>query len=410
MKKTKANRLLITLSLGFLILGGCLFYYENNPQAYNTFAEVGIDLNILDNLGKWEGELACGEYFSLVNETGKEINQIGRMAFIGDEFIAEDNNRYKIVEIDEKNNKAICKLMAKENIAWLDEWDNASAVMLAQNSSKVGIYMTHTDESYVPTDGTESKKGNGGILKVGSAFAKKLKNEGVNTEISFNKHDPHDANAYHRSRKTAVQLLKNNPVALIDVHRDGVPDPNFYKTEVDGKNATKIRLVIGRQNPRMSANLEFAKRIKAYYDKNSPGFIKGIYMGKGNYNQDLGPKTILIEVGTYTNSREAAEQGVARFAKDIPKIIGAAAGPSVQPGTKLGLKTGTGKSILWILVLVVVGGGAFLLLSTGSWKGAVGKLSGMGKEFSNYMGSSNEKEEVKEEKDEEKKDDQGKDN
>ena len=74
-----------------------------------------------------------------------------------------------------------------------------------------------------------------------------------------------------------MQLLKNNPLALIDVHRDGVPDPGFYKTEINGQPGTKIRLVVGRQNPRHASNLDFAKNIKAYFDKKSPGLIKGIF-------------------------------------------------------------------------------------------------------------------------------------
>ena len=36
-------------------------------------------------------------------------------------------------------------------------------------------------------------------------------------------HDPHDAMAYDRSRRTAAELLKKNPIALLDIHRDAVP-------------------------------------------------------------------------------------------------------------------------------------------------------------------------------------------
>jgi len=270
---------------------------------------------------------------------------------------------------------------------WHEAWDQVPATLPAQNSGEVGIYMTHTDESYVPTDGTESKPGNGGILQVGNTLANTIKEQGVEALISFNKHDPHDANAYHRSRKTATQLLKSNPLALIDVHRDGVPDPGFYKTEIAGQPATKIRLVVGRQNPHYSANMDFAKNIKAFYDKKSPGLIKGIFIGKGNYNQDLGPNSILIEVGTHTNSRTAAERGVTQFAEGIPQIVGASAGPgATPPGGARGIGTGTGSAILWLLLLTILGGGAFLLLSTGSWKGSLAKLSGLGKEFSNYLG------------------------
>ncbi len=381
------SRIVLGMYLMFIAVGGLFFYYENNPQVYNTIAEAGLELNILDNLGKWEGELSDGKYFTFVDENGSELDQTVHAVFIGDEIIAEDNNRYKVVSVDDENNRAVCKLVGLENIVWQDEWDQIPVLDVAQKNSKVAIYMTHNDESYVPTDGTESKKGNGGILQVGKTMADTLEKNGVNANISYDKHDPHDANAYHRSRKTAVQLLKSNPIALIDVHRDGVPDPEFYNKEIDGKPGTKIRLVVGRQNPHMSTNLEFAKQIKAYFDKKTPGLIKGIFMAKGSYNQDLGPRAILIEVGTHTNSREAAERGVAAFAEGIPKLLGATTAPAV-PETTQGpaSNAGAGRSIIWLVAFVILGGGAFLLISTGSMKGSLKKLTGLGREFSSFLG------------------------
>lgn len=386
--KKFANIFVLYIGIILVIFGAGFYYYEKNPQVYNTLAEAGIELNILDNLGNWEDELKSGEYYTFVDENGKEIDQTAHAVFIGDELILEDNNRYKVVDVDSDNFTAKCELVGQENISWRDEWEQLPVMNQAAGTKKVGIYMTHNDESYTPTDGKESIAGKGGIMEVGGALANILKKNNVEANISYNKHDPHDANAYHRSRKTAVQLLKTNPVALIDVHRDGVPDPNFYKTKLEGEDAAKIRLVVGRQNPHMSANLEFVKQVKAYFDKKNPGLIKGIFIGKGNYNQDLGPKVFLIESGTYTNKREAAQNGVEIFAKGLPKILGASAaapgpgqGPAVSPTTP-----GTSKSIFWLIFAVVLGGGLFLLISTGSLKGSAKKLSGLGREFSNYFG------------------------
>ena len=382
--KNTVNRIIICLGLLLMFTGGLLYLYESNPRVYNTLAEAGIEMDILDSLGKWERELTGGQYFSLVDEEENELDQTAHEVFIGDEFILEDNNRYKVVRVDSDNYRAVCQKVGTEEMPWLDEWDQVPVWDIAQGGNKVGVYMTHTDECYVPTDGTESRPGRGGILEVGKKLAGKLQQNGVDAEVNLNKHDPHDANAYHRSRKTAVQLLKQNPLALIDVHRDGVPNPGHYATNVDGQNATKIRLVVGRQNPRMSANLEFAKQVKGYFDKKSPGLIKGIYLGKGNYNQDLGPRALLIEVGTYTNSRTAAEAGVAEFADGIPRILGAAGGGPA--GDRTIPTTGAGTSLLWILLVFIIGGGAFLLLSTGSWKESVRRITNIGKEFSNYLG------------------------
>ena len=378
-KKNRSGLIIILLSLLLIFIGGILYYNKSYYRIYNVVAEASLDLNFLSSWGKGGEERTDGGYYTFVDENGKEIDQMARQVYIGDEIIVEDNNRYRVIRIEKDT--VYCKLMGKENIVWQPEWDQVHVVPvmnLARGKNDVAIYMTHTDESYIPTDGTESIPGNGGIKKVGNTLGYVLNEKGATAEVSFSNHDPHDANAYHRSRKTAVQLLKTNPIALIDVHRDGVPDPNFYHIVLDDQEATKVRLVVGRQNPHMDTNLEFAKQIKAYYDKEYTGLIHGIFLAHGNYNQDLGPRCILIEVGTYTNSREAAEKGVALFADGIPRLLSIAAIPGPSPGA--------GKSLLRLLVLLVIGGGAFLLVSTGSIKGSLKKLSGLGQEFTNFLG------------------------
>lgn len=380
----RQRKVFVVICLLLMFVSGFIYYYENNPQVYNTLAEGGIELDILDVLGKWEGELIGDECYSLIDENGQEIDQVGHMIFVGDELILEDNRHYQVVSVNDKEKKATCKLRGQAQLPWQKEWDEVPVVDIAAKNKKVCIYMTHTDESYVPTDGTESKAGKGGILQVGRVLSENLNKKGIESIISYNKHDPHDANAYHRSRKTAVKLLKNNPITLIDVHRDGVPDPNFYKTRIKGKDGTKIRLVVGRQNPHMSANLEFAKKIKAYFDKKQPGLIKGIFMGKGNYNQDLAPRALLLEVGTHTNSRKAAENGAAVFADGLTRMLGTVGGTGRGPTPAEG--KGTNNAILWLLGFLVIGGGAYLFISTGSLKGSVKKISGLSKEFSNYLG------------------------
>jgi len=319
------------------------------------------------------GELEPGQFFTLYDENGEVIDYTSRMVRVEDEIILDDNRRYKVQSVDYEQNRARCSYEGKEDIRYLDAWDTSPVGIFEfddEEGVKIGIYMTHSDESYVPTEGTESIKGAGGILKVGQRLAQELKKRGAKTEVSDNTHDPHDANAYHRSRKTAVQLLKTNPDVLFDVHRDGIEDPGFYKTELDGKELTKVRLVVGKQNPHMDANLTFAKEIKAYFDKHYPGMIKGIYLGKGNYNQDLGPRVLLIEVGTHTNSREEAEEGVAVFADGVAKYLNVSTGTQKVPGapkeevTRVDDSSG---STAALLALAAIGGGLiFLFISRGS--------------------------------------------
>ncbi|HEY8552634.1 MAG TPA: stage II sporulation protein P [Thermaerobacter sp.] len=184
----------------------------------------------------------------------------------------------------------------------------------------IGIYHTHNDESYIPTDGTASVNGRGGIHRVGDVLGRELAQHGFRVVKSEALHLPHDRGAYRRSRRTALKMLPKNPLVLLDVHRDATP-PEFYREVVQGEPVTQIRLVVGRENPFHRTNLAFARRLKAEADRSFPGLVKGIYYGRGNYNQDLGPRTLLIEVGAHTNSRLRAERGAAMFATVLDRTL-----------------------------------------------------------------------------------------
>lgn len=82
-------------------------------------------------------------------------------------------------------------------------------------------------------------------------------------------------------------MLKSKPLALFDVHRDGVDDPEFYRRTEDNENFAQIRFVVGRQNPHMAANLDFAKRLMAFTNEMHWPVAKDIFIARGNYNQDL---------------------------------------------------------------------------------------------------------------------------
>ena len=56
-----------------------------------------------------------------------------------------------------------------------------------------------------------------------------------------------------------------------------------------------MRLVVGRQKANREANLDYSNLIMALADEEFPGLIKGIFNARGNYNQDMGPRMILLE-------------------------------------------------------------------------------------------------------------------
>ncbi len=320
-----------------------------------------------------------GKYFTLKDSNNRIIARTALQVSTGDEYINSSNQLYRVTKIS--GTIARVKLV-KNDALKVSAWSNVRAFLTAlfqgeffktevKQRGPIAIYHTHSDESYVQGDGVSSKKGNGGIFQIGDSLTKAFENEGVPVVHSKVPHDPHDALAYDRSRRTAAQLLKERPTVLLDVHRDAVPRQE-YAAQIRNENATKIQLVVGRQNPSFNVSNDFAKQIKASVDKKAPGLIKGIFYGKGKYNQDLAPRAMLLEIGSHTNSKSAAERGAVLFAAAAKDVLYGSAGAG-------NINRGGLRSSFWIIAAVLGAIGLFLLLNRRG-------LKDIGKEFTGAVG------------------------
>jgi stage II sporulation protein P len=318
---------------------------------------------------------------TIIDERGRTIMQTGLAVHPGDELIDEDNRVYEISSVE--------GTLAKARYV-RDEADIAveSLVIPVQAPAEpvppplVAIYHSHTDESYIPTDGTATQRGKGSIMQVGEAFANRLAELGLRAEHSKTLHDPHDANAYQRSRRTLAQLLKKQPATSFDIHRDSAP-ASVYRTTINGETVSKVLLVVGRQNQNRKTTQAYAKQIKAAADAKYRGLIRGIFIAHGNYNQDLNPRAILAEIGTQYNTLDQAKRSAALLADVVPALLApsskgnapAAASPGVATDTGFPVsETSSYQDIIVIIGTLVAGTAAFLFLSTGSWREAKDKL------------------------------------
>lgn len=330
------------------------------------------------------------EVWSLTDEQGSLLTQICYEPEAGDVYIAGDNMLYEVISVDGDTAVAKAKGPAEmPDVSWLD----ADAVMpvSAMGERLLALYCTHSDESYEPSDGTYSDEERGSIYQVARALADGLEDKGANTVVSDVLHYPHDAGAYRRSRQTAVQLLKKGPDALFDIHRDGIPNVKEYATTIGGKKCSKVRLLVGRGNQNMAANKDFALKIKAVADKVYPGLIKDIYMGKGTYNQDLAPHSVLLECGTYTLDKDRVLASMPMMADVLYRTmyggVTGSAGSSDISNARTGggitqgqpdapaaeSNAGAGAGIWWIVGIGVAALIVFALVSTGSFKGGMSK-------------------------------------
>jgi len=388
MLKKKSRVLVITLTVIFCL---SVFYYASvvNKNSITALSVAGL----FQKQPKEAPEYLPGMFTTIIDEQENVLSMMSRAVYAGDELYTSEGKIYRLDEV--RGDRAIARFLGLDpQIIALNEFYASQTAPVVKEKTEYkpappayfAIYHTHSDESYLPSEGTESINFKGGIYKVGMVMAERLRKAGMGVNYDQTPHDPHDNNAYVRSRRTAVKLLNtNHPVAMFDVHRDGVPDPNFYRDNVSGMDVARIRIVVGRENPRMSANLDFAKQMLTAVNNVHPKVVKEIFVGKGDYNQDLLPTALLIEAGTYTNTREQAERGVDLFAEALPRVLGispASPAPkgSAAPEKSTGATRGSWRALGWLLGLAVFAGLVFLLISDGKITNARKRLLDFSKE------------------------------
>ena len=345
--------------------------------ASHAYAEVWTDNNSV---------------YTAMTEDGQTLFSISGAITEGDEYISGDNTLYRISAVSDKTATAVrIGAEAMPDVSWLDT-GAAQAVFAAvpaasdnaDNRKLIAMYVTHSDESYIPTDGTQSIEGKGGIYDVAREFRDSLQKLGVDVILDESTHLPHDSGAYRRSRRTAERLLQKRPDAIIDIHRDGIPDQSEYTCTLEGENASQVRLLVGRANQNSDVNRTFAKQIKAVADKQYPGLIKDIFIGKGTYNQDLSPNAILLEFGTHTISKERVLNSTDNMAEVISTTLYGAQTGSAKNAENTGTASNqkasaenksSMKGAGWILIAAVISVLLFSLLQTGSGKAMGSKIS-----------------------------------
>ncbi len=263
-------------------------------------------------------------YFTIYDydNPGQIVLVKGEGVEVGDEYLSADNKLYRIVEVDNRAKTGKAEFIKDEQLPKYKIKKATNKVTAsAKSGKKVGVYHTHNDESYIPSDGYDSVYGEGGIHDVGKAFVDNLKGLGIEVVYKTDLHLPHNSGAYTRSQTTAQAILDTGNIdALFDVHRDSTPRKE-YVTEVDGEEMSKVRMVIGTANQNYDENKNFAYSIKAYADEVYPGLIKDIYMGKGNYNQQLLSRGMLFEMGCENIEKELAIKSTKPLSKVVDVVL-----------------------------------------------------------------------------------------
>lgn len=216
---------------------------------------------------------------------------------------------------------------------------NKDLTMKQDNSKpQILIYHSHSQEGYA--DSVEGDMSTG-VVGIGD-YLKELLEEQYGYQVIHHKgvYDMTDGQldrsmAYERAYVELVQILEEYPSleVLLDIHRDGVSEDTRLVTEVNGKPTAKLMFFNGlsrvsgveeteyEENPYLADNMAMSLQMKclgmAYFpDLTRPNFIRGY-----NYNMDLRPKSMLIEVGAQTNTYEEAKNAMEPLAILLHEIL-----------------------------------------------------------------------------------------
>lgn len=277
----------------------------------------------------YSSNFACAKsaqkpYFTVYDENQKVLLLKGDDVNVGDNYLSSDNKLYEIVSVDNDKKQAQAKFIRDEK---LPEYKVAPAsissrrlIARAQTQKLIGIYHTHNDESYYTPDGVDSVYGKGGIHDVGAALVSNFEKLGVDVIYREDLHLPHNSGAYTRSQVTAAALLDSGAQAIFDIHRDSTKR-DYYLTKVNGKQMSSVRMVIGKASANYEENKNFAYAIKSYADSVYSGLIKDIYIGKGNYNQQLSSRAMLFEMGCENIEKDLAIASTEYLAKTLDVVL-----------------------------------------------------------------------------------------
>ena len=206
------------------------------------------------------------------------------------------------------------------------QWD------LTLDTPSVLLLHTHATESYTQTAGEAYEESGDyrtldtghNLVSIGNKLEDLLTGGGIGVVHGEELHDyPSYDGGYERSRATVREVLgRESGIQLVlDLHRDAAVDEqgNQFSTScsVNGKESAQMMLVVGAGHPNWQENMALAVKLTALLEKMHPGITRGIILRTYDYNQDLSPGALLVEVGAAGDTRQKALVAVEVLAEAI---------------------------------------------------------------------------------------------
>lgn len=204
------------------------------------------------------------------------------------------------------------------------------------------ILHTHGTEAYVDEGVDEysvdqyinSNNKQSNVTGLGKRLTLALEAKGIKTIHCDILHDIPDYNsAYDSSAETIKTYLKNYPSIryVIDLHRDSVINQNNYTSIkptslINDQKTAQVMCVVGAGNtetsiPSLNENFALAQKLRAELNSGEVWMCRPTFVKDSLYNQHLAPISLLIEIGTESNTLSEAQNAVDMVANAFAKVI-----------------------------------------------------------------------------------------
>lgn len=214
---------------------------------------------------------------------------------------------------------------------------------VSKEKPSVLIYHTHTTEAYQMLDRSfyargytaRSKDNSRNMVRVGDEIVKELEKEGYSCIHDTEIHDLKYTGAYDHSRKSVIAYLKKYPSIQItlDIHRDAIEQSDGTKIKptavINGHKAAQIMIISGCQEdgnpvkdfPDWRHNLIFAIGLQNKLETLFPGLTRPIFFSPRRYNMNLTRNSLLIEVGSDSNTLQEAALSGKMIGKALAQLL-----------------------------------------------------------------------------------------
>ena len=197
---------------------------------------------------------------------------------------------------------------------------NGEPQVLILHTHATESYLRHNENYYTDTDLARTTDNAYNMVALGKIISDRLNEAGIVTLHDTTQHDyPSYSESYSRAAKTICSYTEKYPSIkiVIDLHRDAIAANDTDKvkvtTEIDGKKAAQIMLVMGSQSgsvknfPNWKENLKLATKLQQTIEVMYPSLARSIHFMPKNYNESLTNGSMLIEIGTDGNTLDEAK-------------------------------------------------------------------------------------------------------